>query len=425
MRERVIARLVRVGIVVLVSLWSGTALAQQIPLPPYVSPVRGEDPQRLQMPRRAPLTIIPSVTIAEEYNDNVTLSNANRESDFITTIQPGLSVTLESPTYRLAAGYSFSADMYARDPDRNAAFDRQNFDLDTQWRPTEQLTLTLLDTFLMTTNTNLISPEGVAAGGNRAWSNALRGGVGYRLTPFTTLRGGGSYTVQRYDSAALEDADIYTADVAVDRVLSPNLTGTLAYEAGYFDIEFEPTTWTHTPRLGASYRLTNTITLSLSGGPSFEVPDSGSRDSRVTPAVTATYEQRTFFGVVRADFDRRIGVAAGVGGPTDNTSVGGRVDLLTLMRGLTLSLGARYAWVDSPDNRQPRIDIETFTLPLTATYRITAWIAAVAGYQFYRQRTGGAPVVNQRSGLVIAEDADQNRVFVGLQFGYPLTFDRP
>ena len=426
MRERVIVRLLRVAAVGVVALWPVAAAAQRIPLSPYVLPSRTDDPQQLQMPRRAPLTIVPSVTVAEEYNDNVNLSNANRESDFITIIQPGVAVTLESSTYRLAAGYSFSADMYAREPGRNAAFDRQNFDLDTQWRPTEQLTLTLIDTFLLTTNTNLISPEGVAAaGGDRAWSNALRGGVGYRLTPFTTLRGGGSYTVQRYDSAAVEDANIYTADVAVDRVLSTNLTGTLAYEVAYFDIEFEPTTWTHTPRLGASYRLTNTITLSLSGGPSFEIPESGSRDSRVTPAVTALYEQRMFFGTLRADFDRRIGVSAGIGGPTDNTSVGGRVDVLTLMRGLTLSLGARYAWVESPDNRQPRIDIQTFTLPLTATYRITAWIAAVAGYQFYRQRTGSAPVVNQRSGLVIAEDADQNRVFVGLQFGYPFTFDRP
>jgi hypothetical protein len=425
MRERVIARLLRVAAVGVVALWPVATAAQQIPLTPYVSPSRTGDPQQLQMPRRAPLTIVPSVTIAEEYNDNVNLSNANRESDFITTIQPALAVSLESATYRLAAGYSFSADMYARDPNRNAAFDRQNFDLDTLWRPTEQLTLTLLDTFLLTTNTNLISPEGVATGRDRAWSNALRGGAGYRLGPFTTVRGGGSYTVQRYDSATLEDADIYTADVAIDRVLSPTLTGTLAYEAAYFDVEFEPTTWTHTPRLGVAYRLTNTITVSLSGGPSFEIPESGSRDSRITPAVTARYEQRTFFGSVRADFDRRIGVAAGIGGPTDNTSVGGRVDVLTLLRGLTLSLGARYAWVKSPDNRDPRIDIQTFTLPLTATYRITAWIAAVAGYQFYRQRTGGEPVVNQRTGLVIAEAADQNRIFVGLQFGYPFTFDRP
>jgi hypothetical protein len=50
-------------------------------------------------------------------------------------------------------------------------------------------------------------------------------------------------------------------------------------------------------------------------------------------------------------------------------------------------------------------------------------MAAVASYQFFRQRTDG--VVLNRLGQVTAEDADQNRVFVGLQFGYPFTFDRP
>ena len=425
MREPVIARLVRVAVVVVVALWPGAVVAQQFPLVPYVWPWRTDDPQQLQMPRRAPLTIVPSVTVSEEYNDNINLSNANRQSDWITSIQPALAATLETTRYRLAAGYSFTADMYEREPNRNRAFDRQNFDLDTLWRPTEQLTLTLTDTFLFTTDTNLISQQGVSTGRDQAWTNALRGGAAYRLNPFTTLRAGGSYTVLRYESPSLEDADVYTADVAVDRVLSTKLTGTLAYEVGYFDIEFEPATWVHTPRLGASYRLTETITIGLSGGPSFEMPEGSSRDDRITPAVTASYEQRMFFGSVRVDFDRRIGVAAGIGGPTDNTSVGGRLDVITLMRGLTLSLGPRYAWVKSPGDRQPRIDIQTFAVPLTATYRITAWIAAVAGYQFYRQRTGGEPVLNQRSGLVIAEDADQNRVFVGLQFGYPFTFDRP
>ncbi len=422
MREPVIARLVRVAAVVVVSLWPGAVAAQQIPLAPYQSTSRPDDPQRLQMPRRAPLTILPSVTISEEYNDNVNLSNANRTSDFITGITPALNIIYGSATYQLAVGYNFTAEMYARDPDRNAAFNRQNFDLDTLWRPTEQLTLTLVDGFTFSTDTNLISPEGVATGRDQAWSNTVRGGLGYRFDPLTTLRTGASYTVQRYEAATLEDSDIYRFDVAVDRVLSRFLTGTVAYEAAYFDIEFEPKTWTHTPRLGATYRLTETITLALSGGPTFELPEGNTRDDRITPAVTASYEQRTFFGLVRADFDRRVGTAGGVGGTTDNTSFGARVDVTTLTRGLTLSLAPRYSIVKSPED-QRRIDIQSFTMPLTATYRLTAWVAAVASYQFFRQRTDG-PVLN-RAGLVVAEDADQNRVFVGLQFGYPFAFDRP
>jgi hypothetical protein len=422
MREPVIARLLRMAAVGVVALWPVAAAAQAIPLAPYQSTARPDDPQRLQMPRRAPLTILPSVTVSEEFNDNVNLSNANRRSDFITGITPALNLIYESNTYRLSAGYSFTAEMYARQPNRNAAFNQQNFLLDTLWRPTEQLTLTLLDAFTFDTDTNVISPEGVSTGRDEAWSNRLRAGVGYRLNPQTTVRAGGSYTIQRFQADELEDSDVYTADVGLDRALSRRLTGTISYEAAYFDIQFEPSVWTHTPRLGFTYRATETITLAASAGPTFELPESG-RDDRITPAVSASYEQRMFFGLIRFDFDRRVGVAGGLGGTTDNTTIGARADVTTLMRGLTVSLAPRYAIVKSPDDDDRRIDIQAFTMPLTATYRLTAWMAVVGRYQFFRQRTDG--IVLNRRGQVVAEDADQNRVFVGLQFGYPFTFDRP
>jgi hypothetical protein len=130
-----------------------------------------------------------------------------------------------------------------------------------------------------------------------------------------------------------------------------------------------------------------------------------------------------FFGAIGASFDRQVSTAGGLGGTTDNTTVGARVDVTTLMRGLTLSLAPRYNWIKSPDDRERRIDVESFIMPLTATYRFTAWVAAVARYQFFRQRTDG--VILSRTGQVQAEDADQNRIFVGLQFGYPFGFDRP
>jgi hypothetical protein len=47
----------------------------------------------------------------------------------------------------------------------------------------------------------------------------------------------------------------------------------------------------------------------------------------------------------------------------------------------------------------------------------------VARYQFFHQRTDSE--LRDRSGNLIAADADQNRILIGLQFGYPITFDRP
>ena len=418
MRLRVLAPTVVRGLTLaLVALCPSLASAQAIPIAPYLDTTAPTDPQKLQMPRRAPLTVLPTITVSEEFNDNILLTNRDRRWDFITGITPAVNVILESTTYRLAAGYNFTAEMYAREPDRNAAFNRQNFDLDTMWRPTEFLTLTLTDALAVSTDTNLIAAEGVATGRDRAWSNALGAGASYRLDPLTTVRGAASYTVLRFDSDELQDSDAYRADVGLDRTLSPRLTGTVAYQVAYFDIDDEPTTWTHTPRLGLAYRLTETITVAASAGPTFELRDD---DDRVTPAVTATYAQRVFFGTIGASFDRQVTTAGGLGGTADNTSVGVRADITTLLRGLTVSFAPRYSMLESEDER---IDLRAITIPLTATYRLTAWLAAVASYQFYQQRTDS--VARNRAGELLAEDADQNRVFVGLQIGYPLTFDRP
>jgi hypothetical protein len=75
--------------------------------------------------------------------------------------------------------------------------------------------------------------------------------------------------------------------------------------------------------------------------------------------------------------------------------------------------------VKSPDS--DRVDLQSFTAALQVTYRVTAWMSLLGGYQFFRQRSDST--VRTTAGTVIANDADQNRVFVGIQFGYPIRFD--
>ena len=387
------------------------------------------DPQELQPTRRAPLTITPSLTISEEYNDNVLLDNRNRVSDFITGFTPGIAITYERPTYRLAAGYNFTAELFARETQESHAFDRQNFFLDTMWKVNPQLTLSLTETFIFSTDTNLIARENVSTGRDRSFSNLIGVGATYQIDPLWAVRGSASYTLERFSRNSLDDSDVYRATVAVDRKINPRLTGSLAYEFGFFDISNAQNTTTaqngtrdqdattHTPRLGATWRATETITLALSGGPTVEVFQNG--DTRLTPAVTASYGQRVWFGGVGLSYDRTVGTAGGLGGPTDNNLIGGYVTVTTLTRGLTVQLLPTYSFVKSPNSS--RVDIRAFTASLQVTYRLTDWVALIGGYQFFHQRSDSTQVSN--IGTPIANDADQSRVFVGLTFGYPIRFD--
>ena len=421
-----IGRVLVVSAAFVLCLGPGRAAAQQVPIAPqFATQGPAQDPQKLQLPLRAPITLLPTITISEEYNDNILLDNRNRQWDLITGITPAINLIWESRTHRLVAGYNFTAELYLREPGRDNAFNTQNFTVDGMWRLSEQLTVTLTDAFTATTDTNLIAPEGVSVGRNRSYGNALAGGATYKLDDFTAVRGGASWALQRFSRSELDDSDAYHANLFLDRTLTRQVRGSVGYEFGYFDIEHEDNVTTHTPKIGASWQVSPTITLAVNGGPTFELHENG--DSRITPAVNATYEQTVWFGTVGLGFDRQVATAGGIGGVTDNTSVYGHVDVITLTRGLALSFAPRYSWVKSADKVRTadnsRIDISSITLPLQVTYRLTAWMAAVARYQFYQQRT--AKEVRDTAGNLLAADADQNRLFVGLQFGYPITFDRP
>lgn len=392
-------------------------VAAQIPLLQQPGQEAALDPQNLEGTRRAPFTITPSFTLTGEYNDNIFLDNNNRTSDVIVGFTPGIAITLERPTYRLSAGYNFTAELFATETDESHAFDRQNFWLDSNWRVDPQLTLSLTDTFIHSTDTNLIGREGVSTGRDRSFSNSLGAGLGYQIDPYWSLRTAGSWTLERFSGGGLRDSDVYRASVGVDRRITPRLTGGVAYEFGYFDVANEEKVTTHTPRVGVSWRATETITLALSGGPTFEREEDG--DSRLTPAITASYGQRVPFGTVGLSYDRSVGTASGLGGPTDNDIITGYVTVTTLLRGFTVQFLPRYSIVKSPGSN--RIDVRAFTAALLATYRLTDWVSLLAGYQFFHQRSDSTAVSD--IGTPIANDADQNRVFFGLQFGYPIRFD--
>jgi hypothetical protein len=378
---------------------------------------RGVGPQELQAPRRAPLTFTPSITVAEEYNDNIFLDNRNRESDFITTFTPGFSLNAASETYDIAASYYFTSELYAKNSNLSHAFDRHALSLDALYRVDPRTTLTLTDTFTFDTNTNVVSAEGVATGRDRAWGNSLALGASWQADPRTTLHGGVAWSVLRFQREDLIDSDVYRADVGVDRTLTPRLSGSLSYEFDFFDIEQQDNVYAHIPRAGVTYRFTPTLTGALSAGPIIEIPENG--DTRITPAVSASLRQRLAWGAVGLTYDRALGTAGGLGGPTENQTIGAYLEVTTVLKGLTLDVNPRYSIVESAFGNA--IDVDGFTMPVTATYRFTPWLAVVGSYIFFHQRSDST--VTTTTGTALANDVDQNRLWLGVQLGYPIRFE--
>src|SRR5213593_2609538 len=137
--------------------------------------------------QRGPVTLTPSISVSEEYNDNIFVNNRHRQWDFITSFSPALTLYVNRPAYQLSAGYSFGADLYAREDRLNNAFDRQNFVATGLYRLTSVLTLTASDAFAFNRNSNLVAAQGFSSGRQKSWSNAFTPGMTWQMTPLNSL----------------------------------------------------------------------------------------------------------------------------------------------------------------------------------------------------------------------------------------------
>jgi hypothetical protein len=367
--------------------------------------------------RRAPITVTPSISVLGEYNDNIFQNNDNKVSDFILAFVPGITVAIENPIYRLIGSYSFTAELYADQTQLNEAFARQNFRLDGTYRATPLLTLSLSESLLVARDSNTVAEENVSTGRTRSTSNTLSPAVAYQFDPLTTLRFRASWTALRYDDDLAVDSDTYAVEGFVDRAFTPRLTGSAGYQFAYFDVDGQPGITTHTPRAGVTYRFTPTLTGQISGGPTIQVPEDG--ETEVFPAITASLQQRFSWGAASVQYDRAVGTSGGLGGTTENQSLGAVVQIDRLVRGLIVQIAPRYTRTTSTTGNN--IEVDSLSLTLQARYEFTRFVSAIAGYTYYRQRSDSTST--SVGGTVASNDVDQNRVFVGLQFGYPITFD--
>ncbi len=393
---------------VLCLTWPVTARAQYTGEVPILA-----GPEFFAASARGPFVIIPTLTLAEEYNDNVFLNNNRRKSDYITHASPGLRVVMESPGYRLSAGYFATAEKYLHQEQLDSLFHTQGFFIDGTYQVTPLVSLSLNDTLVASDFTNTASPEGIATGRTRSVGNTLTPGVAWQLSPRTSVQFLGSYTLQRFNSNNAHDSDVYRLSANLNHDLSPRLRGTVGYQVSYLDIEGQAGTTSQSPRAGLTYQFTPALTGSVSAGPTFTT---GS-ENQVSGAGTVSLTQRLAFGSASLSYDRSIAVAGGLGGPTENQSIAGAVRVTTLAQGLALDLAPTYT-ISKSIGRE-NIDVKALRVVLRAAYQVTPWLGLLASYNFFQQHTETTVTA---SGLTV-NDVDQNRVFLGLQFGFPIRRD--
>ena len=357
------------------------------------------------------MTLTPSISVSEEFNDNIFSDNSNRQWDFITSFSPALTLYVNRPDYRLSAGYSFSADVYARESRLNNAFATQTFVASGLYQLTRGLTVTAVDAFTYDRNSHRLTSQNFSTGSQEFWFNHFSPGVSWQMTPLDTVALTGTYDLYRYAHAGSgADSDTYGFQASLSHAFTQRLSGSINYSFTYIDTRGEESSTTHTPTVGFSYALTQTLSASITGGASITLLGG---DTFVNPAGTVSLVQTFSFGSASLQYNRGVSVAGGFGGTNDTQTASGTLALTSLLRNLVVAFTAAYSHSESVSSAQPRsVDVNSVVANLVATYQVARYVSLFGGYTFFWQRTGGSSL-NQ-------VDVDQNRVRLGVQFGYPI-----
>jgi hypothetical protein len=277
----------------------------------------------------------------------------------------------------------------------------------------------LNDQFVLDRNFSTITATGVTAptsGQQNAYRNTLTPQLRWQATQTTGINFFLSYTLIRFQNTAGGgtsgvDSDTYRAGVSVDRQLTRRLTGTAGLEVGYLDVRNEAPAASYTGTLGFGYDVTPTLRASVSAGPSV-LERRG--DTTVSPAVTATLTQLFKFGSAQLGYSRAFGAATV--GVSDQQTIFASLAAPTLYRRLQFEVIPRYSIVDvnpGSDHRGSSETVRTLLLDLRATYQLVRNISLTGSYTFFKQT--GTPSSS-------VTEIDQNRVFFGIRYAYPINF---
>lgn len=209
-----------------------------------------------------------SLTVREDYNDNIYLSSINEEDDFITRIIPGLSFGYEGARFRTSIKYSFEARMYKDNSEAND--EKHTLSAVFSAEPIRRLLyIDVADSFRrVPSDIRRPTNEGEVYV-NLYDTNTLtvRPYIKRSITPRTSLKAGYERTDTDYDQSAGEDFVYNGAFMVSESQVTPKLTLSLGYDfrdkdAGERTEDFSY----HKATLSAAYRITRDLSIDAAVG---------------------------------------------------------------------------------------------------------------------------------------------------------------
>lgn len=371
------------------------------------------------------VTLSPSFSVSESYNDNLFFTETNREADFTTLVGPSFKLAYESLNLTLEGVYRGAAEFHARHPEANKYAQSASFDLgipflSRQIRGVEvRVTENLNFTPEVPAYSFGIVPEQPGAATPSSQAQQTGGGIqvprtdtltnnaglklGYDWSPIlkTTI----SYlnTVTRYRGTELNDSMTHRVGLDETYQWSPRTQWTNSYSAAVTIYENANNEVVHRLSTGVAYQMSPT--LSINGNIGFGVV---SGIGKISGLIVETGLSKQFSqSSLSLSYAQNIGTGGGlITGSTLYRVVGMQYRQTV---GQYTSAYLRIGYANNRSLSGEALIVSSYTAETGINVRLFSWLSGNLGYSY----------LNQQSLGTIGQDGQRNLVMFGLTASAP------
>lgn len=212
------------------------------------------------------LRLLPSLTVAELYDDNLFSSPETRSQDWITRLSPRLRVSLTSPQTAMLARFGFDAERFTATPELTDPLAGQEAGLDVLLGVRGPVALALGATHARTQTPGALNAfTGLEPGRIPTERLAATGSLWWRLGGRTETSGAYAFTRDAFEGG--RDADTEEASLAIERQTSPRQGFRLGYAWRRYASRPDAPVIAYIATLGWERSLTPRTAFRLAAGP--------------------------------------------------------------------------------------------------------------------------------------------------------------
>jgi hypothetical protein len=195
----------------------------------------------LPLPVLAAFELEPRLVVREEFTDNLYLDDADEESDFITTVAPGVLLSYDARLLDLELDYSlhFLQYLHHDEEDETRLKDTQRVRFQGELLPDQDFSLSVVDEYQRVTIDSRRQVDDDNPFVNKSNRNRLVVNPEYRCRRLATFVPVVGYRYERldYDEPEGDDSERHDFYADLEKELNPKMTVTLGYLYGIYQAQ--------------------------------------------------------------------------------------------------------------------------------------------------------------------------------------------